>query len=181
MHVARALAVSVLLSGLAACAGMPDVYFDYGFDGGGTSSGSSMQADGASEADGAAVAEDAGTPPSNDASPPPASPSPAADASVPKADASPPHAPPPPTPTPPTPAPPPMIGCPGSVPEGATLCCGAIPCIGMKCDQRCADCAACAGKLCCVPNGNGHAVTCGASASDCGGGGGGNQGGDDSQ
>lgn len=63
--------------------------------------------------------------------------------------------------------------CPGTTPTGATTCCGAIPCVGMKCSQRCAECAGCStGKVCCVPQGSGQQVTCADTPSRCSNGGG---------
>jgi hypothetical protein len=63
-------------------------------------------------------------------------------------------------------------GCPSHVPAGANLCCGDVPCVGLKCYQECNECAACSGSFCCVPNGLGpgptHGVTCAATAAACG-------------
>ena len=56
--------------------------------------------------------------------------------------------------------------CPRTPPPGATTCCGAIPCVGGKCAQRCDECARCgpdagdAGRVCCVPNSGGQQAVC---------------------
>jgi hypothetical protein len=43
---------------------------------------------------------------------------------------------------------------------GAYCCSSGVACIGSKCDRRCSECDACAGRYCCAPNGMGHPVTC---------------------
>lgn len=77
-------------------------------------------------------------------------------------------------PPPPPPPPPQDAGTPpdaGSTcgPAGVDICCpNGVPCVGKKCASRCTECGACAGKICCVPNGNGRAVSCVINAVDCG-------------
>lgn len=70
--------------------------------------------------------------------------------------------------TPPTPpSSPPAAGCPGEVPAGATMCCGAVACVGGNCARRCNDCAATCAATCCAPPNKHDAVRCVVSADAC--------------
>ena len=130
-------------------------------------------------ADGADAASDARAP-EQDAGPdakadathaaPDGSDAPSQDASAPTPPTPPPTPPPPPPPPSPPPSPPPppsATGCPGQVPAGATMCCGAIACVGNKCAERCADCAASCTGICCAPSNKHNAVSCVTSVGSC--------------
>ena len=141
-----------LSAGAAGCAATPDLVFADADGGAGASDAAPGPQRGSAADSGQTSRTDGPTSPDQDAT------AVAADAAVP----------------PPGPPPPPAT-CPNHVPSGADGCCGAVPCVGKKCVESCSECAACAGKACCVgnnqnhgnANGNGNGVSCAPTPRDC--------------